>query len=219
MQLSTNQDISELLRAHFPQLAEPRLQEEISRVGKIMKFEAGETLLEVGNYVRMVPLVVNGSIKVSREDEQGHELFLYYLREGQTCSMSFSCCMMNKKSEIHTLAEDDTTIIGIPIRYVDEWMSRFQSWKNFVMQTYDQRMLEMVKTLDSVAFKNMDERLLEYLEQKAEAHDSTELQVTHQEIAYDLNASREAVSRLLKQMEKKGLVQLGRNRINLLDRN
>ena len=208
--------ILELVRKNYPQIAEKRLQEEIAEVGKLIYFKEGEIIQDIGSYIKMVPLILEGSIKVSREDEDGHELFLYYLRAGETCSMSFTCCMMNKRSEIRTIAEEDTTMIGIPIRYMDEWMSRYQSWKNFVMRTYDARMLELVKTIDSIAFKKMDERLLKYLEDKSEAHQSNIISSTHQEIAYDLNASREAVSRLLKQMEKEKIVRLGRNKIELL---
>lgn len=124
---------------------------------------------------------------------------------------------MNKKSDIRTVAEDDTTLIGIPIQYVDEWMSRFKSWQQFVMQSYDLRMRELVQTIDEIAFKRMDERLMNYLEKKSEAAQSKVINSTHQQIAFDLNASREAVSRLLKQMEKEGSVQLGRNKITLLD--
>ena len=211
-----NQEILALIRKHYPQIAEKQLQEEIAAEGKLMSFKAGETIMEIGSYIKIIPLILEGTIKVSREDEEGNELFLYYLRPGETCSMSFTCCMMNKRSEIRTVAEEDTQVIGIPIRYMDEWMSRFQSWKNFVMMTYDYRMLELVKTIDSIAFKKMDERLLEYLEDKANATGDRTINATHQQIANDLNASREAVSRLLKQMEKEGMVELGRNRIDLL---
>ncbi len=211
-----NQDILNLIRKYYPQIAERPLQEEIAKVGKVMQFKTGEVIMDYGSYVKLVPLIIEGSIKVSREDEDGNELFLYYLQPGETCSMSFTCCMMNKKSEIRTIAEEDTLIIGIPTRFMDEWMGRYQSWKNFVMTSYDNRMLELVRTIDNIAFKKMDERLLHYLEKKAEANKSRTLNATHQEIAYDLNASREAVSRLLKQLENDGLVELGRNRIELL---
>jgi CRP/FNR family transcriptional regulator len=211
-----NQEILNLIRKHYPQIAERQLQEEIASKGKLMFFKAGETIMEIGSYVKIIPLIIEGTIKVSREDEDGNELFLYYLRPGETCSMSFTCCMMNKKSEIRTVAEEDTQLVGIPIRFMDEWMSRFQSWKNFVMMTYDYRMLELVKTIDSIAFKKMDERLLEYLEDKVEATGDRNINTTHQQIAYDLNASREAISRLLKQLEKEGMVELGRNRIEWL---
>lgn len=217
MSLAIDQQILDLVRKNYPQIAERGLQEEIAREGKLLFFKAGETIMDIGSYVKLIPLLIEGTIKVSREDEDGNELFLYYLQPGETCSMSFTCCMMNKKSEIRTVAEEDSTLIGIPIRYMDEWMSRYQSWKNFVMMTYDYRMLELVKTIDSIAFKKMDERLLEYLEQKVEATGNRVIHTTHQQIAYDLNASREAISRLLKQMEKEGLVALGRNRIELMN--
>ena len=211
-----DEHILDLVRKHFPNIAEKALQEEIATVGKLTEFSAGTVIMDVGQYVKLVPLVIEGAIKVSREDEDGHELFLYYLQGGQTCSMSFTCCMMNKKSEIRTIAEENTKMIGIPIRYVDEWMTKYQSWKNFVMQTYDFRMMELVRTIDSIAFHHMDERLLAYLDKKAQATHSKVINATHQEIAYDLNASREAVSRLLKQLENDGRVKLGRNKIELV---
>ena len=207
----------QLVQRNFPQIAEKGLQEEIARVGKLLRFPAGAVIQDYGSYIKLVPLLLEGSIKVMREDEDGNELFLYFLQSGQTCSMSFTCCMMNKKSAIKTVAEDDTTIIGIPIQYIDSWMSKYQSWKNFIMLSYDDRMFELVKTLDSIAFQKMDDRLLDYLRKKAEANQSDLIQSTHQEIAYDLNASREAVSRLLKQMEKEGYVELGRNKIRVLN--
>jgi CRP/FNR family transcriptional regulator len=209
-------EIRNLLLKKFPDIAERGLQEDIVQAGRLMSFRAGEVIMDFGSYVRMIPLVVRGSIKVVREDPDGREIFLYYLQPGEACSMSFTCCMMNKKSEIRTVAEDDTEIIAIPIRYMDEWMTKYQSWKNFVMKTYDLRMFELVRTIDDIAFKKMDERLLTYLEKKAEANKSNVINTTHQDIAYDLNASREAVSRLLKQLERDGMVKLGRNKIELV---
>ncbi len=215
-QTTVNTEILDLVRKHFPSIAEPELQEEIATVGKVMHFKAGRTILDVGAYVRHVPLVVEGSVKVVREDEEGNELYLYYLQAGDACSMSFTCCMMNKQSHIRTVAEEDTTLIAIPIRQVDEWMTRYQSWKNFVMTTYDERMVELVRTIDSIAFRRMDERLLDYLHEKAAVTGNPVIEATHQQIAYDLHASREAISRLLKQMEKQGMVKLGRNKIELV---
>ncbi|MEM1323477.1 MAG: Crp/Fnr family transcriptional regulator [Bacteroidota bacterium] len=206
-----------LIRGHFPQIAERKLQEEIAEYGQLMQFPAGTTIMDYGSYIKLVPLVLEGSIKVLRQDDDGHEIFLYFLEAGQTCSMSFTCCMMNKKSMIRTSAEDDTTLIGVPIKYVDEWMTRYQSWKNFVMTSYDNRMQALVRTLDSIAFQQMDQRLLDYLDKKGKANQSSIIHATHQEIAYDMNASREAVSRLLKQLEKMGKVKLSRNQIELLN--
>lgn len=213
---SDQEQVRNLLLKNYSEIAERGLQEEIVQVGRLMSFRAGEVIMDFGSYVRMIPLVVKGSIKVVREDDEGREIFLYYLQPGEACSMSFTCCMMNKKSEIRTVAEDDTEIIAIPIRYMDEWMSKYQSWKNFVMRTYDTRMNELIRTIDDIAFRKMDERLLLYLEKKAEALGGKTINATHQEIAYDLNASREAISRLLKQLEKDGMVKLGRNKIELV---
>lgn len=211
-----NQEVLDLVRKNYPQLAEKALQEDIAKVGEVYHFKAGKTIMDVGSYVRMMPLLVEGSIKVSRENDDGRELFLYYLHPGEACTMSFTCCMMNKKSEIRTVAEDNVVMIGVPVRYMDEWMSRYQSWKNFVLTSYDKKMLELIQAIDSMAFQHMDERLLEYLEKRAQAQQSKSIEATHQEIAYDLNASREAVSRLLKQLERSGHVKLGRNRIEIV---
>jgi CRP/FNR family transcriptional regulator len=208
-------DIQELLQEYFPNLAEPELQKEIVQHGQVLTYEAGEVIMDYESYIRLVPLVISGTIKVIRQDEEGNELFLYYLEPSDTCSMSFTCCMMNKKSVIKAVAEEKTTFIGIPTRQVDSWLNRFTSWKNFVMRSYDDRMFELVKVIDSIAFSNMDQRLMEYLQKRSKATNTKIINVTHQEIAYDLNASREAVSRLLKRLEKTGAVELGRNVIFL----
>ena len=214
--MQTDISILDYLRRHFPQIAEKELQEEIIQVGKIMRFQADQVIMDYGNFIRLVPLVIEGSIKVLREDESGNEVFLYYLEKGETCSMSFTCCMMNKKSVIRTVAEEDTILIGIPIKYMDSWMTKYQSWKNFVMTSYDQRMTELLRAIDSIAFQKMDERLLDYLTKKSTMGRTRILAITHQSIADDLNASREAISRLLKQLEKMGKVRLRRNQIEII---
>ena len=209
--------ILDLLPKHFPQLAEVALQNEIAEVGQIMHFPEGEIIMDFNSYVKMVPLIIEGTIKVTREDEdEGRELILYFLHAGETCSMSFTCCMMNKRSQIRTEAVEDTTIIGVPIKYVDRWMTQYQSWKNFVMLTYDNKMTELVKVLDNVVFTSLDDRLLQYLENRSESLGKRTIKITHQEIARDLNASREAISRLLKKMENSDMVKLSRNEIQIL---
>lgn len=211
-----NEEILQLIQERFPQISEPRLQQEIARVGSLNSVPAGTVLMDFGSYIQFVPLVIQGSIKVVREGEEGHELLLYFLGAGDTCSMSFSCCMTQKQSIIRTVAEEETTFVAIPIEFVDAWMREFTSWKNFVMTSYDNRIYELVKTIDSIAFKKMDDRLLGYLQRKAELKGDRLIMTTHQDIAYDLNASREGISRLLKQLEKSGQVKLGRNRIELV---
>jgi len=210
-------EIQRILHHKFPQIAEKKLQEEIASVGQILKFEAGEVIMDYGSYVRMVPLIIEGSIKVSREDEEvDKELLLYFLNAGDTCSMSFTCCMMDKKSAIRTEALEPTKLIGIPIKYVDAWMTKYQSWKNFVMMSYDNKMLELVKVIDNIAFHGLDKRMKKYLQDLTQSTGNNTILATHQEIADDLNVSREAVSRLLKKLENLKVLQLGRNQITLL---
>ena len=215
--MESSYQISQILHKKFPQLAELALQEEIAKVGQIMEFEPGETIMDYGSYVKLVPLIIEGSIKVSREDDQtGRELLLYILESGDTCSMSFTCCMMNKRSEIRTEALENTRIIAIPIQYVDRWMTQFQSWKNFIMMSYDAKMIELVKVIDTISFHGLDDRMKNYLDSLRQSLKSNTISLSHQQIADDLNVSREAVSRLLKKMEHMGMVRLGRNQITVL---
>lgn len=209
-------NLLKIIHQHFPQIAEKELQEDITKVGKLMNFRAGTIIMDYNSYVKLVPLIIRGTIKVTREDEKdGREILLYYLGGGETCSMSFTCCMMNKKSAIRTEAVEDTTLIGIPVQYVDQWMSKYQSWKNFVMLGYDNKMLELVRVIDSISFEGMDRRLEKYLLSRKSLMSTSTIQATHQEIANDLNASREAISRLLKKLENLGKVKLGRNEIQV----
>jgi len=211
------EEIQRILHQNFPQLAEKGLQEEIAQVGQIMDFAPGEVMMDYGSYVRMVPLIIEGSIKVTREDDSlGKELLLYFLDAGDTCSMSFSCCMMDKKSAIRTEAVEKTRLIGIPVKYVDNWMGKYQSWKNFVMMSYDSKMLELVKVIDRISFHGLDDRMEKYLMALTKSLKSSTINITHQQIAADLNVSREAVSRLLKKLESMGRVKLGRNQITFL---
>lgn len=215
--IASSGDIATLVRENFPLLTDPALIEEIARVGRLMTFREGEIIMDYGAYIKMAPLVIEGTIKVVRENRHGNEIFLYYLAAGDTCASSFSCCLTQKRSFIKTIAEEDTTVIAIPVQYVDEWMTKYRNWKDFVMQAYDRRIMELIDTIDSIAFMKMDQRLMKYLEDRAFVTGSNTIPLTHQEIANDLNASREAVSRLLKKLEQQGVIRLGRNRIELLE--
>ncbi|MBR9921374.1 MAG: Crp/Fnr family transcriptional regulator [Bacteroidetes bacterium] len=209
--------IDSWVKEHFPQITDKALLREFSEYGKIRYFKAGELILDYGDYIRLAPLVMQGAIKVLRKDSTGREIFLYYLKEGDTCPASFICCLSAKKSIIRTIAEEDTMILALPVRQVDEWISKYRNWKEFVMMAYDHRIMELLQTIDSIAFLRMDERLLNYLEEKSKVSGSAVLECTHQDIARDLNASRESVSRLLKQLERTGIIKLGRNQIELIN--
>lgn len=211
-----DEKIFQIIEQQFPAIYEPELKKEIAEVGKLVEIKAGSTIMDIGQYIKSIPLVVDGSIKVIREDDDGHEIFLYYVESKNTCAMSLTCCMSYSQSKIRAIAEEDTTVINIPVKYMDEWMQKYTSWKNFTMMTYSNRFEELLKTIDLIAFHHMDERLLKYLQNKSETLNSDTLSVTHQEIAYDLNSSREAVSRLLKQLEKMGKIKLSRNKIEMV---
>lgn len=207
---------TEQIQQYFPDFIEPGLHQVIADQGRVHHFREGDVIMDYGNYVRMLPLIIKGTIKVSRLSDDGSELFLYYLTRGESCTMTFSCCMADRQSEIRAVAEEDTTILALPQQRLDEWMMRYKSWKNFVMKAYDQRMTELIATIDQVSFNQLDDRLIEYIKKRATIRDDNTINTTHQTIANDLNVSREAVSRLLKSLEKRGLIELSRNRIKLI---
>ncbi len=208
-------EITAILDKKFPLFYEKGLKDELAQVGHIKKVKEGAHLMNVGQYVKNIPLVAEGQLKIFREDEEGNELFLYYLHSGEACAISLVCTINDQISQVKVVAMEDTTVIQVPIEYMDKFMMKYRSWNQFVIRTYGLRMNEMLKTIDSIAFMKMDERLKDYLARAAEATGSKTIKDTHQNIAIELNTSREVISRLLKQMERKGLVKLSRSSIEL----
>ncbi len=204
------------LKESFSHLFEDALIDEISQVGSLKNAKEGEKLIEIGDYLRSMPLLVSGAIKILREDGDGDELLLYFLEPGDTCAMTLTCCLGQKRSEIRAIAELDTTLIMIPVQKMEEWMGKYRSWRNFVLSSYHTRLMEMLDTIDSIAFMNMDERLVKYLKDKQKIAGEPIINSTHQEIAYELHTSRVVVSRLLKKLETLGKIKLNRNSINIL---
>tara|TARA_R110002020_G_scaffold1998_2_gene9148 strand:- start:10016 stop:10654 length:639 start_codon:yes stop_codon:yes gene_type:complete len=205
-----------LLRENYGKVFEEALILEIENVGTLKEFPEGQKLMEIGDYIRSMPLLISGVVKILREDSDGDELLLYFLERGDTCAMTLSCCMGQAKSEIRAIAETDSVLIMVPVKKMEEWMSRYHSWRNFIIQSYHARLNEMFQTVDSIAFLKMDERLLKYLREKARVTQDLSIYNTHQEIAYELHTSRVVVSRLLKKLEKLGEIVLYRNHIKLL---
>ncbi len=210
-------NIKDIILAKFPVLFEPALLDEMERYCTTKTLEAGNNFIEIGDDVVAMPLLTQGVIKVVREDNDGNELLLYYLNGGDTCASTLSCCMERAKSEVRATVIETVTAIMVPINCMDDWMKKYAGWRSFIMQSYRLRFEELLQTIDSIAFKKMDERLIEYLVQLSEERNSTILLGTHQEIADDLHTSREVVSRLLKQLEKLGKISLSRNKIEIVD--
>jgi CRP/FNR family transcriptional regulator len=185
---------------------------ELQDKATINSFRAGDTLVKKGQYFRASLIVIEGIAKIYREDDEGNEFFIYYLEPGQACALSMVCASRQETSEIMAVAVTDAQVLTIPFNVIDEWMTKYKSWNNFVLSSYRQRFEELLVTLDHVAFRNMDERLEFYLKRQAEKLGNN-LQLTHQQIAEDLNSSREVISRLLKNMEKNKRLVLNRNSI------
>jgi CRP/FNR family transcriptional regulator, anaerobic regulatory protein len=205
------------LKLKLPNITDPNLLKAMLESGHIQEFKSGKIITEPGQFIKIVPVVLEGAIKIIRTDAEGKELFLYYLEPGETCALSLTCCSSSKPSEIKAIAEDDTVLLGIPIQKHEEWTDKYKQWKEFVANTYQTRFQQMLEALDAVAFKRMDERLMRYIVTKMKQHKTNELQTTHQEIATELGTSREVISRLLKQLERKKWIELGRNVIYIRD--
>lgn len=200
----------------FKMIFEPKLLEEFEEKAKEVKVKAGETILDYGQIVRSMPIIASGTVKVSRRDEDGKEILLYYVNAQESCAMTFTCCMEQFPSEIKAVAEDDVVMLTVPISVMDDWLRKYSTWKSFVMGTIRNRFNEMLHTIDQIAFQKLDERLKHYLQQKAKHTGSRLLNLSHEEIARDMATSRVVISRLLKKLENEELLLLYRNQIKLL---
>ncbi|MCB0424240.1 MAG: Crp/Fnr family transcriptional regulator [Mangrovimonas sp.] len=205
------------LHEKYSYLFEEELLDEIEKVGVFKHVPEGEQLMDIGETIFYMPLLLSGAIKIMREDTDGEDLILYFIETGDTCAMTLSCCMGNKKSEIRAIAETDTELIMIPIKKMADWMGKYKSWQNFILQSYQDRLKELLEAIDTIAFLKMDERLLKYLRDKAMVNHDDTIKVTHQNIADDLHTSRVVVSRLLKSLENQSKIKLHRNSITIVD--
>ncbi|TND10579.1 MAG: CRP/FNR family transcriptional regulator, anaerobic regulatory protein [Bacteroidetes bacterium] len=201
---------------YFKTIFEPALLAELEKKAKRQSVKAGDVILGIGQTVKQIPIVVKGSVKISRTDEEGRELLLYYINPNETCAMTFTCCMQQYPSEIKAVAEEDTDLLVVPISVMDEWLVKFPTWKSFVMKTIRGRFNELLKTLDQVAFQKLDERLVSYLKEKSKATGSALINLSHQQIADELATSRVVISRLLKKLENDGKLLLYRNQVKIL---
>lgn len=199
------------LKQIFPEF-EDALYDEFLEHGNFKEVKAGDTLLKMGQTIRAAMLVVDGVVKLYREDDTGKEFFIYHLNAGQACSLSMVCATRHENSEVLAIAVTDATLLSIPLEQMETWMSKYKTWYQFVITSYRQRFEELLKTIDAVAFHNMDERLEHYLEKQVSKL-GKHLRITHQQIASDLGSSREVISRLLKKMEAKNWVVIHRNAV------
>ncbi len=203
-------------RSKFSEFFEPALLTELEEKSMIMEVKSGDTLLNVGQAIRAIPLLATGAIKVSRINDEGQELLLYYVREGESCAMTFNCCMLAQTSVIKGTAEEDSVLVCIPVALMEQWMVKYPSWKKYVMTTMLSRFTEMIKSIDEVAFKKMDERLINYLKEKSAISGSSVINLTHQQIGDELGTNRVVISRLLKKLENEKKLLIYNKQIKLL---
>jgi CRP/FNR family transcriptional regulator, anaerobic regulatory protein len=193
---------------------EKELLEEIHNIGIRKTFQANEVLIREGQFISTFPLVLQGLIRISRNSDEGNELLLYYLQKNEACAMSLTCCMAKLTSNVKAIAEEETEVIMLPVEMIDIWIIKYTSWKQFVMQTFQNRFRELIDTVDSIAFLKLDERLIKYFIGRNQKSGATTFSGTHQDLALQLNTSREVISRLLKKLENDNKIKLSRNFIN-----
>ncbi|MBI5371869.1 MAG: Crp/Fnr family transcriptional regulator [Sphingobacteriales bacterium] len=201
-------------KERFPQF-EPGLIELIEKEAVQRSFNAGDVIMRTGQYIKSTALVLEGRVKIYRENQDGGEFLMYYLLPGQACAVSMICAIQTHTSEVMAVAEEDSEVLMIPVHLMDDMMNQYKTWYQFVIQTYRNRFDELLSVVDNIAFRNMDERLEFYLKRYAEKTGKKSMDISHQQIADDLNSSREVISRLLKKMEQRNLVKLHRNMIEL----
>ena len=200
----------------FKALFEPDLVLAIEKHARLVSLKAGDVILDIGQIVRTMHIILSGSVKVSRIDEEGKELLLYYVNPNESCAMTFTCCMQQYPSEIKAVAEEDVDMLVIPVSYMDEWLVKYPTWKSFVMKTIRFRFHEMLNVIDQIAFQKLDERLVHYLKEKSRVTGSSLINMSHEQIASELATTRVVISRLLKVLENNNKVLLYRNQIKLL---
>jgi CRP/FNR family transcriptional regulator len=204
------------VKENLLKLFEPSLVEEILEFSKPMFFKEGEVIMDYGRYIRFMPFITKGTIRVLRQDDEGREILLYYLSASESCAMAYTCCISHLKSEVRAIAEDDVEILAIPEQKMDEWLIKYPSWKMYIMNSFRDRFNELLRTLENVAFHKLDDRLVKYLRDKQRVGESSVIKASHQQIADELGTSRVVISRLLKQLENEGRLILYRNEIKLL---
>jgi len=212
--MTTNREtIKEKLNDHYSTIFEANLIDEIASNGILRTIKSNELLIDIGDKMTHVPLIVSGAVKIIREDKNGDEIALYFLEKGDTCAISFVNCIHRSESMFRGVTEKETEGIFVPVEKIDEWLKKYESWRHFIIDSYHMRLIEMVDSIDSLAFMKLDDRLHKYLTDKVKIMNDNILHITHQEIADDINTSRVVVSRLLKVLENEGKIKIRRNRI------
>ena len=205
-----------LLESYFSSLFEEELIDEMVQIGQIRSFEENEILIDLNQIISHMPLLLHGAIRIMRDDDNDGELLLYYLEKGDTCAMTMTCCLGTKTSNIRATAETDGEMLMIPVQKMDEWLAKYATWRAFVFNSYQDRLDEMMRSIDNLAFNDSKGRLKNYLIEVASVNKTRTVNKTHAEIAYEMNTSRVVISRLIKALENEGFIKQQRNSITIL---
>jgi CRP/FNR family transcriptional regulator len=204
------------LAAWFPELNDSTLLRRLQEIGQWRDFKAGDELIRPGEVIPFLPLITEGTVRILRADEEGREIFLYFLQPGETCALSLDCCRGDARSRVRAVAEEDGCLLAIPSRLLPTLLQDSPLFSDFAVSTYRRRFDQLIEAFDAVAFHKLDERLWQYLQDLSIARNTNLLRITHEEISRHLGTTREVVSRLMKQLERLGRVKPGRNQIEIV---
>lgn len=209
--------LREKLSEYYSDVFEEELIDEIIKVGHFDKVKSGELMIDIGSEMTHIPLILSGVVKIIRKEKSGNEIVLYFLERGDTCAISFVNCINRKQSIFKGVVEKDIEAVFLPVEHIDSWLVKYKSWRHFIIDSYHFRLIEMVESIDSLAFMKMSERVLKYLTDKVKITNDVDLEITHQEIANDLNSSRVVITRLIKELHDEGKIFSTRNKIKVLE--
>jgi CRP/FNR family transcriptional regulator, anaerobic regulatory protein len=194
----------------------PAVKKALLQYGIVKTYHEGDAIVNADAFIRSIPIVLSGAVKVMQTDENGRELLLYFIEPGESCIMSFLGGIHHEKSRVKAIAEETTVILLIPVEKVHQFIKDYPQWLDYIFKLYHKRFEELLEVVNAVAFTKVDERLIQLLKKKAALSQNTTIHITHEQLANELGTARTVVSRLLKQSEQAGLLQLSRNRILLM---
>ncbi len=203
-----------MLNKQFKLIFEKALLEELEEL-QSTSLPPNSVLLKSGSYIKVIPRVISGKIKVIKSSDSDKEILLYHIMPAESCILSITASFNGEKSKVYALTETDTEIIIVPATKIKEWMNKYASWRTFLMKLYNERLVELLSIVDEVAFKNVDYRLIERLKEKSD-NNTQEIYITHQQLADELGTAREVVSRLLKKLENEGKIEISRGKIKII---
>ena len=200
---------------HYLHDLPPDFINQLEQFGTIKTFDEQTEILRDGQFVKFVPLVLEGVVKVFTRTEE-KELLLYYIESGESCIMSFNACMKNSPSKVFAVASANTRIVLLPVEKLNEWLKNFPSLNELFYQLYDQRYASLLETINQLLFNRLDQRLFTYLQETARLKNSNILNIRHRQIAADLGTAREVVSRVMKKLEQEGKLRQLPNAIEII---